>query len=169
MFKIVGAVLVFVGCGGFGFKIAANYKKEEKTLRSLISMLDYMACELQYRLTPLPELCRQTAGQCCGCLRTVFANLAVELEDQIAPDVERCMSAVICKTKDIPIYTKEGLTLLGRSIGRYDVDLQLKSLETVRHECRQILERLTVNQETRIRSYQTLGLCAGAAMAILFI
>lgn len=169
MFKLLGAIFVFAGCGGLGFKIASDHRREEKTLRSLIALLDYMGCELQYKMTPLPELCRQTAAQCCGCLRTVFMHLAMELEDQIAPDVERCMTAAICKTKDIPKSTLEGLELLGRSMGRYDVDGQLKALETVRDACRHILEKLSSNQDSRIRSYQTLGLCAGAAMAILFI
>ena len=169
MLKLLGMIFVFFGCGGLGFKIASDHRREEKTLRSLIALLDYMGCELQYKMTPLPELCRQTAAQCLGCLRTVFLHLAMELEDQISPDVERCMTAALCKTKDIPQSTREGLEFLGRSIGRYDVEGQLKALETVRAECRHILEKVSSNQETRIRSYQTLGLCAGAAMAILFI
>lgn len=169
MIKILGAILVFLGCGGFGFKIAADHRREEKTLRALISLLDYMECELQYRLTPLPDLCRQTAAQCFGCLRSVFLNLAMELEDQISPDVEHCMSVAVCKVKDIPRSTLDGLEHLGRSMGRYDVDGQLKALEAVRKECRRNLERIAADQDTRIRSYQTLGLCAGAAMAILFI
>ena len=31
------------------------------------------------------------------------------------------------------------------------------------------LSRLETNRENRLRSYQTLGLCAGAALAILFL
>ena len=31
------------------------------------------------------------------------------------------------------------------------------------------LEEFTKNQDTRLRSYQTLGICAGAAVTILFI
>lgn len=49
--KIFGSILVIAGCGGFGFKIAAARRKEEKTLRNLISALDFMECELQYRMS----------------------------------------------------------------------------------------------------------------------
>lgn len=168
-FKLIGFVMVILGCGGFGYRIARGYLKEERTLRELLSLLDFMECELQYRLTPLPDLCRQAAAQAKGTLRKAFSVLAEELEDQISPDVERCMSAMLEKTGDIPSVTYQMLELLGRSLGRFDIEGQLKGMEAVRQECRRCLEQLSQNKDVRLRSYQTLGLCAGAALAILFI
>lgn len=167
--RIAGAILVIVGCGSFGFLIAAAHRREETILRQLLTALDYMQCELQYRLTPLPELCRQVAAGYSGAVRSVFFLLATELEDQISPDVERCMEHVLSKLKDLPKLTREAMELLGRSLGRFDLDGQLKGLEAVRQECRRNLEALAQNRDVRLRSYQTLGLCAGAALAILFI
>lgn len=168
-FKILGALLVLVGCGGFGLMIASSHRREVRTLRQLISLLDYMACELQYRYTPLPDLCRLAASEGTGILRQIFLNLSMELEDQISPDVQRCMEAALSKCRDIPKVTRRSLMLLGSCLGRFDMKGQLKGLENVRSECRRLLENLTQNQETRLRSYQTLGICAGAAIAILFI
>lgn len=168
-FKLIGSILIIVACGGFGFKIAASYIKEERILRQFISALDYMECELQYRLTPLPILCHQTAAECSGVLQRVFLTFANELEDQISPDVERCMTAALQQTKDIPRLTFEALDMLGKSLGRFDLDGQLKGLEAVRQDCRRNSEELSQNRNVRLRSYQTLGLCAGAAMAILLI
>lgn len=167
--KLLGAIFIIVGCGGFGFRIAANHLREEKTLRQLISILDFMECELQYRLTPLPDLCRQAAGQGSGVLSAVMLTLTRELEDQISPDVERCMSAALSQYKDIPEQTRQLLELFGRSLGRFDLSGQLKGIEGVRQECRRKLQELTANKDVRLRSYQTLALCAGAALAILFI
>lgn len=167
--KLLGAVLIIIGCGGVGFRIAACYLREEKTLRNLIAALDYMECELQYRLTPLPQLSRQAASQSKGILQKVFLDFAIELEDQIHPDVSKCMRAALEKTKDIPKLTWESLDALGKSMGRFDMDGQLKGMEAVRQECRRILNELSGNRESRVRSYQTLGLCAGAAIAILFV
>ncbi len=167
--KIIGAVFVIVGCGGIGFKIAMCQRKEEQTLRHLICLLDYMECELQYRLTPLPALCRQAAAEGKGVLRNVFLSLAQELEDQVSPDVERCMGAAICRYPELPLTTKKCLSLLSQSMGRFDVEGQLRGLENVRQDCRRALKTLTTNKEPRLRSYQTLGICAGAAIAIIFI
>lgn len=166
--KWIGAVLVILGCGGIGFQMAASHKMEEQTLRRLINALDFMECELQYRLTPLPDLCRSAGRENNGPVREVLLSLADELEAQAAPDVESCMIAALSKS-EIGVRAREMLTVLGCSLGRFDLPGQLKGLEAVRTACRRELEELTSNRDVRLRSYQTLGLCAGAALAILFI
>ena len=167
--KLMGAVFVVAGCGGIGFHIAANHRFEEKNLRQLIGILDYMECELQYRLTPLPELCKQASKEFSCLLGRVFWELSVEMEAKISSDIEMCMSAAIEKVAKLSPIVREELLLLGKSVGRFDIDGQLKGLEAVRQDCRRRLEALSFNRDTRLRSYQTLGLCAGAALAILFV
>lgn len=168
-YKVLGALLVIAGCGGFGFALAANHRREERTLRQLVNVLDFMECELQYHLTPLPELCRQAGRESSGVIRGVMLALARELEDQISPDVASCMLAALSKTGEIPKLTYRCLRALGQSLGRFDLTGQLRGLEAVRATCRKELEDLAKNRDVRLRSYQTLGLCAGAALAILFI
>ena len=167
--KWIGAILIFAACGGFGFKLITVHLYEEHTLRQLIRLLDFMSSELQYRLTPLPELCKQAASEGSGILASVFQQLSLELENQIKPDVYRCMLVVVSKIKHIPKRTKAELELLGRSMGRYNLGEQIKGLDSVRASCRQGLEYFNHNKENRLRSYQTLALCAGAALVILFI
>lgn len=168
-FKLIGAVLIILGCGGFGFLLAAGHRREERTLRQLIGALDYMECELQYRLTPLPELCRQAARESGGTIHSVLLALAGELEAQVSPDVESCMNGALSRIPDIPKSSRMCLRKLGQSLGRFDLPGQLKGLESIRAVCRRELERLSQNRDVRLRSYQTLGLCAGAALAILFL
>ena len=167
--KWIGAVLIILGCGGFGFSLAAAHRREEQSLRQLISGLDYMECELQYHLTPLPALCRQTARQLRGGLQALFLNLAQELENQINPDAEHCMMAALYKTGELPKKCREAAQSLGKTMGRFDLEGQLNGLEAVRSSCRDWLDELISGREVRLRNYQTLGLCAGAALVILFI
>ena len=167
--KIMGAICIVAACGFVGFRMAANHAREERTLRHLICALDYMECELQFRMTPLPELCRQTAGETEGIVRKIFLMLANEMEDQICPDVKSCTDAVLAKLRDIPVHTRQSVSMLGQCLGRFDLQGQLKGLETVRQECRLKLGKLMGNREQRIRSYQTLGICAGAALVILLM
>lgn len=169
IYKYIGVVLVIAACGGFGCMIAAAYRKEIITLRQLISALDYMECELQYNLTPLPQLCKQTAVESKGFIRTLFYELSLELECQMSPDVEQCVQAVIKRIKDLPKETTAMITLLGSTLGRFDAEGQLKGLEATRKEARRQLELLSKNQTERSRSYKTLALCAGAAVAILLV
>lgn len=167
--KILGATLILAACGGVGFKIASNYIKEERTIRQLIYILDFMSSEMQYRLTPLPELCKQAANESKGVLSRVFAKLAEELVNQVAPNVSHCMSAALSSRTDIPPATTEMLKMLGNSLGRFDMNGQLRGLDAVRSQCKEKLNDLIQNKDVRLRSYKTLGLCAGAAMVILFI
>lgn len=169
LLKIIGALLVVFAGGGVGFQICATHRRQERELRKLISVLDFMECELQYRMTPLPDLCRQAAGECSGSLRAVFLKLTTELEDQISPDVGHCMTAAVHSVKDLTQCTVAALLQLGHLMGRFDIDGQLKGLDAVRNACRKDLDALCDNKDMRLRSYQTIGLCAGAAVAILLV
>ena len=167
--KLIGAFLVFSACGGFGFHVAATYRREENTLRQIMHILEYMECELQYRLTPLPSMCRQVSEDAEGVLRRIFASLCTELESQLSPDAERCMARVLENANQLPRQSAEVLTLLGKSLGKFDIEGQLKGLQSVKSDCSRRIETLCQNKEVRLHSYQTLGLCAGAALAILFL
>lgn len=167
--KLIGALLIIIACSGFGLLIAFNHRKEAYTLEQFIAALDYMYCELQYKLTPLPELCRKVGAISKGDVQRIFLAVAEELENQLFPDVENCMRIVLDKSKDIPVLTKQGFENLGNSLGRFDAEGQQRAIDALRHSCSQNLDAYTKNQAQRLRSYQTLGLCAGAAMVILFI
>ena len=168
-YKWIGAVLIVAGCGGFGFSLSAEHRREEKSLRKLIALLDFMACELQYRMTPLPELCTAAAGEVSGPLRQVFLKLSEILEASVSEDVAGAMDDALQSAGELPVKTRDNLLVLGRSMGRFDLTGQLSALESVRAGCRRDLEGFTANRDIRLRNYQTLGLCAGAAMAIILI
>ena len=58
---------------------------------------------------------------------------------------------------------------MGTSLGTFDAEGQIKSLEAVRTEALALKEQQSHNLNERLRSYQTLALCAGAALAILLV
>lgn len=169
LLKWIGGVCIIVSCGSVGFRIAANQRREERSLSALISVLDFMTCELQYRLTPLPDLCRKAAQNTPANLRRLFSLLAQELEDQVCPNVESCMRAALMKCGDLPENTRRALLSLGTTLGKFDLDGQIRGLEAAQQECALMLQHLQRNKDERLRSYQTLGICAGAGLAILFI
>jgi stage III sporulation protein AB len=167
--KLIGAVCVLVGCGSCGFFMAMQYNKHILMLRNLVTSLEYMECELQYRSTPLPLLCRQTADHVNGRIKEVFLMLADELDAQVSPNVKRCMSSVLDRLGIHSGNLNGVLETLGGSLGAFDLPGQLRALENTKLECREMLGKMLEGKESRVRSYQTLGLCAGAALVILFI
>jgi len=167
--KLIGAVLIVLSCSGFGFYIAATHKKEVYCLQKLVTIIEFIEWELEYRLTPLPQICNSISRKRMLCFPIVFQNLADELTYQISPDVATCMRSVLSAQKDIPRFTYQYLEILGDSLGEYNVEGQLKSLAQLRLLINKKLDELTENQTQRLRCYQTLGVCAGAALTILFI
>ena len=168
MWKWMGAMLVMAGCGTVGFSMARTHKREENLLQNLKDALEFMACELQYRLTPLPELCRLAGKEQKNPVGQTFLRLYRELENQVLPDVAYCMNQSL-REGNLPGRLTEGFRLLGQNLGRFDLQGQLNGIENVKNYCDRELEAMGRNREERLRSYQTLGLCAGAALAILFV
>ena len=167
--KWIGAVLIMVGCGGFGLALCAQHRAEEASLLKLIRALDYMTCELQFRLTPLPDLCRMAGRESSGQVGKVLISLGTELDSGLDSEVSPTLERVLNGFPDLPSKTRRNFDLMGSSLGRFDLEGQRNGLDGVRTACRRDLEELNQNRENRLRSYQTLALCTGAALAIILI
>lgn len=167
--RLIGAVLIVLSCGGFGFCVAASYRRELALLRSMVYMTELMQCELSFRVLPLPELCRQVGKKVGGTVGTVLKQLSLELERQIRPDAVSCMHCVLSEMKDIPVSVRRLFIKIGATLGQYDLSGQLQGLNTVRESCTSVIQRLEKNRDNRLRTYQTLGVCAGTALVIILI
>lgn len=167
--RVIGAILIIFGCGYVGFSLTADLKREEVTLHHLIGSLDYMQCELQYRMTPLPDLCRQIGLENHNQIGKVFLKLSEELENQLSPDVSSCVHTALACVPQLPNRAGKAFEIMGMSLGRFDVKGQVEELEAVRAYCRSELDAMARNRDARLHSYQTLGICTGAALAILFV
>lgn len=167
--KWIGAALVIAGCGSWGFSLAAAYCYQERVLRCLDRTLQMLQWELTYRLTPLPELCGLAAREAAGELRNVFRELGQALDGNIQSDAAGCMAVVLKQHPNLPPKARRLLRQLGRTLGRFELEGQIQGMNSVRTECSAMIGDLHRDREIRLRSYRTLGLCAGAALVILFI
>ena len=132
--KLIGAVFVIVGCGGVGFLMALGHKREISAMKDLLTVLDYMRCELEFRLTPLPELCGRASRFCRGSVSAVLERLSGELDSQISPDVSSCVEIALKKTPELPVKTRSAMQSLGRSLGNFDLPGQLNGIRAHCHQ-----------------------------------
>lgn len=167
-YKWIGAMIIIAGCFGCGAAITANHWKEKRYLQQLLQTIHIFQNELTYRLTSVPDLCRQAGKTTQGALGTVFKDLSRELEWQIAPDIPSCMAAALQKNPYTPGKVRRIMVRLGRSLGHYDLQGQLRDLDLVRAECEEELLGYGKDWDQRVKSYRILCLCAGAALVILF-
>lgn len=167
--RAIGAVLILLGTGAFGYSLVWDVHREEAMLRTLLHTLGWMECALRYHLTPLPDLCAEAAGQSSNWLRRLLRDLAEALEHQIAPDAGSCMRAVLDANDRIPVRIKRILYLLGSSLGCFDLLGQLEGLQEVQAACAEELENIRNGREQRMKNYLTISLCAGASVVILLV
>ena len=167
--RLIGAFIVISACGGFGFLLARNYKNQERALFQFQRALSYISCDLAYKSAILPELCTEAAGLVNGSVQKVFLLLAQQLQSGDCPDASSAMEQALKTVANVAPNLQRLLLQLGQCLGRFDLDGQLKELDAVSVECRKILDEMRMNRTNRIRNYQTLGLCAGAALAILLV
>ena len=120
-------------------------------------------------MTPLPDLCAQAASGCKGRISQLWVHLSEELGRQTSPDVAGCIRAAKDAAGAFPSRVDKVLEILSLSLGQFDAQGQLQALEAARSHCRTELESMGNNRETRLRSYQTLGICAGVALVILLV
>ena len=64
MLRILGALCILIGAGAAGFGFAASVRRQARQLGELCAALEAMRCEIEYRMTPLPQLLEQLAQTC---------------------------------------------------------------------------------------------------------
>ena len=165
--KILGAILVISACGGYGLMMVFSHRKEVAGLRALVHALDVMICVLDFRLTPLPDLCKIGADSIDGPVSSCLLRLSEILNDQLSADVGSCTTDAVDMTAGLPQRVSLEIRSMGQTRGRFDLEGQRSGLRNCKEVCNNQLEVLEHQQPQRLRSYQTLGFCAGAALAIL--
>lgn len=169
IYRWIGAVLIVAGCGGFGFSMAAEHRRQEKLLSDFRQALKAMKWELQFRLTPLPDLCTMAGKQVGGSVGRILCGVSRELQQQVYPEVSGCVEKVLSEGEELPRFVRGLFRRLGTSLGRYDLAGQVEGLEELLQICKREDHRLRSGREQRLKSYRTLSLCTGAALAILFV
>ena len=168
MIKWIGASMILLGAGGFGIGKAARFYRQMRQLRAFFNALEILKCELNYTLLPLPELCRVTAERServCACVLRDYARLL----EQGSP---RKMAAAAClesRALCLPEEAQTALLDLFSSMGRYDLDGENRLLSRTQLRLEAAIRTGEAEKRPMVKGYAALGLCTGAALAILLM
>jgi len=166
--RLTGALMIILGCGGIGFSCSFFYNREIQGMREFIRMLDVIEAELDFRQTPLPALCT-LASRHCEIYGKVLCAFSDALESQIAPNPGACMKVALARFHTLPENARTCLQAFGECMGLFDVKGQVLQLQTLKEQSRRLLGELEANKDLKLRTYRILGVCAGAALAILLV
>ena len=167
--KWIGGLLVILACGGCGLMMAANDRVQERQLQQIKRVLEWIGCELSSRMWPIPVLFRQVAQMTGGTLSRILTDFAEELDRNAAPDAYSCMETVLDRYPGLHESGRQLLSELGRSLGRFDLEAQLREVVHLQQQAEQMLQEHGAGRDERRRCYQTLGLCVGAGLVIVLL
>lgn len=167
MIRWLGAAFIIGSCGSCGIAMAMAQLREEGIVKELLRFLSGIRWELEYRMTPLPDLVENGAKVTHGALRCVLLRFMENLRNLSLPDAGSCMALAL--DASLPMNVIPLLRLLGDSLGRYDLSGQLEGLLGVEASCRDRLSELKQERGMKVHSCRILGFCAGIALAVLLV
>jgi len=165
--KITGVIFIVVAAGSVGCQMASMLRKRCELIRRLLTALQLLKNEIVVCGTPLPQAFALLAASSEGILERVFSHAAMEMEknrwvspyDAIKPALESAAEPQL----------EAVLFPLAKQLGKYDVEAQLRGIEAAKVSAEQILQDLEQERKIKSKTYRTLGVCAGLAVAILLI
>lgn len=161
MTGVLGCGLLVIGGGGLGIGLIVRLNGRIKMVAQLIETLYQLERELTLHLTPLPDLFQMEGLPLgayfvpCGCAISTGAPL------------QQCWEQLVM---NLPQIGEEEWTLLrplGQILGRFEGEVQGEALHRTAQGL-ELLERQLLERSGRLgRIYPTVGLTAGAFLAIL--
>ena len=169
MLKMMGIVLVVLGASGTGFSMAWSVRHNTAVIQQLLQSLVQMRSEIAYRRTPLPELLRLLAAASRGEVAVVW-NLVADgvcqrQEETVGKIVRSSLAGMRAPAFTGPV--RQILQVLGDGMGAYDTEGQVRAITLAETRLQELLQQSRAEQGGRMRSYCTLGICGGLAIAIL--
>ena len=144
-------------------------RRQQAQTLALIDALLRIRHELQYRLTPLPEIFAALGGSRNREIAEFFSRLAALLSS-----AQTCTVGYACRlaqTRGLSLSSAARGTILSLfdSLGRYDLEGSVQALDLALSRLREEAKALQNSAAARCRTYLTLGVCTGLAAAVILI
>ena len=170
--KLLGLMLIFVGCTGAGYILDMKNKLRLKELAALINTLEQLKGDIDYRLTPLPESCLHLALTSRYVIGRIFYNFGTALEARRDIDTDKMWQEAVNQEKYRYHLFKEDYEIIyefGHLSGFSDKEMQTNQIEWVLCKLKAITQKGEENKEKISKFYTGMGFLIGACICILLI
>ena len=171
MFRLIGAVLLVLGTGICGLSSVLRLRQRARILSGLTLALEIMQSEICERMTPLPELVAQLAGDMEEPVRSFFRRLQSRMEQLGEVRFYEIWKKAVENSPELLLTVPEQRALceLGHSLGRYNLEQQRGAILYVHRKMETFARRA---EEERIRNSRTnafLGVAAGVFAVMILL
>ena len=146
-------------------------RRQQAQTLALIDALLRIRHELQYRLTPLPEIFAALGGSRNREIAEFFSRLAALLSSAQTCTVGYACRQALAQTRGLSLSSAARGTILSLfdSLGRYDLEGSVQALDLALSRLREEVKALQNSAAARCRTYLTLGVCTGLAAAVILM
>lgn len=167
MIKLVGTGMILASSFWAGLHAALRLKRTHEQLRDLTAALELIAGEIRFAATPFVPLCRRAGEGRCAAVHSLFETLAQEGECPETQTSGLTRRACVKAGLQLPEHALSVLERLFDGFGRFDRDGQLRQIELASAELNRLSNELASQMDGRCKTYEVLGLTAGAAVLVL--
>ena len=169
MVRLMGAVLIAVGCAVLGFRAAAGLQAQVRAVGQMAGGLALLEGELELSAPPLSQLMARGAARSQGPARALFQDCARGLTRLDREDFPSLWRRLTAERTELGAEGQAVLLPLGETLGRCGADRQLEALSSARRRLEALSARLEADSRRQGRVYQALGLSGGAFFVILLL
>lgn len=170
MLKLLGAFCVVAGSGWLGLCAVGRLRRRERTLERLGMALGWLAEELAFRLTPLPDLLGKLAAEQTGPVGLFFRDALAGLERNREGGLRQSWRQAMVRRLDfLKEEERQVLVEAGQVLGRFDAGAQAEALRRAVRRLDAIRSKAGEDTGRLSRVYTALGLSAGAALALVLL
>ena len=165
--KWAGVLFVVVSAGSMGFQIAASLNHRCRIRRELISVLQILRNEIEVRGTPLPQCFALMSASGKTVRSTLFGTGARDMDANRWVTPSDAMDRALTDLEEPAL--RQILMPLASQLGKYDLEAQLQGIVRAKQETDTLLCALEHERRIKSKTYRTLGICMGLAVAILLV
>lgn len=154
-----------------GLGLARTVRRQQAQTLAFIDAVLRIRHELQYRLTPLPDVFLALQESREAAVAAFFSGLAGSLSVADTCTVGYACRQALRRTEGlcIPAGVRTALMSLFDTLGKYDLDGNLQALDLALGRLREEARQLQGSATARCKTYVTLGVCTGLAVAVILI
>lgn len=165
--KILGVIFVVTSSVIVGIHIGKILKQRCSYIRQMIDAFQVLENEISFGSTPLPEAFMYASEATEGKLKSILNDVSTRMTKNCWKTPKRAMEEALLAVSDG--FGDDILIDLAERVGKYDVQTQLAGIHIAKQRAEQTLRTLESEYGAKSRTYRTLSVCAGMAVAILLL
>ncbi len=170
MLKLLGALCVMLGALCCGLRGVEGLRRRRDVLEELRASLVFLAEELSFHLTPLPQLLerlgRERKGSVGAFFRQVLATLERDPEGGVRLGWRQGMTKHLTMLKE---EERQVLVEVGRTLGRYDAATQQQVLLQAAQRLGAFRDQARCEAQRLGRVYVSVSAAGGAALVLMLV